>query len=419
MVDVDSTPVLSAVVVEGSLVFPSNVDPNHVRTFDAHYVMVRGGLFEVGTEQFPYTSKLVITMHSNRSSPELPIFGNKVLAMYNGVLDLHGMPRYPTWTELDVTADIGSNQLTLIREVDWKVGERIVIAPTGYFNTEAEERAIVAIDRSNPSKPKITIDEPLEYKHYAGIQKFGTNGQDWIEARAEVGLLTRNVLYRGDPVFSDRNEYGAHIMVHSNGMETLTARIEFIELFNVGQAFQLGRYPIHFHLIGAVHNSYIKGNAIHQSYNRACTIHGVHYLRLIENVAYNVKGHTFFIEDAAETHNYLEKNLAILTKKSWSLLNSDQTPASFWITHPDNIFRGNHAAGSDNYGFWFDTKPNPTGPSFDPNICPENSPLGEFTNNVAHSNGRYGLRVFHKLIPRTFPCSPIVDNPNNLTDPYH
>jgi len=27
-------------------------------------------------------------MHSTRDSPELPIFGNKVIAMYNGVLDL-------------------------------------------------------------------------------------------------------------------------------------------------------------------------------------------------------------------------------------------------------------------------------------------------------------------------------------------
>ena len=50
LVDVDSTPFLSAVVVEGSLIFPSNPNPNHVRTFDAHYVLVRGGLLEVGTE---------------------------------------------------------------------------------------------------------------------------------------------------------------------------------------------------------------------------------------------------------------------------------------------------------------------------------------------------------------------------------
>jgi hypothetical protein len=99
-------------------------------------------------------------------------------------------------------------------------------------------------------------------------------------------------------------------------------------------------------------------------------------------------------------------------------LNSDQSPASFWITNPDNIFRGNHAAGSDNYGFWFDTKPNPTGPSFDPNICPENNPLGEFTNNVAHSNGRYGLRVFHKLKPRTYPCMDLIYDSTRPSDPY-
>lgn len=205
LVDVDSTPVLSAVVVEGGLIFPSNSNPNHLRTFDAHYILVRGGLFEAGTEEFPYTSKLLITMHSNRSSPELPIFGNKVLAMYNGVLDLHGEPRNPTWTELDVTADIGSTTITMIRDVDWKVGEEIVIAPTGYFNFEAEQRTIIAVDRTNPSKPILTLDKPLEFQHFAAIQRFGANNEDFIEMRAEVGLLTRNVMYRGDPETSAQN----------------------------------------------------------------------------------------------------------------------------------------------------------------------------------------------------------------------
>lgn len=73
-------------------------------------------------------------MYSKRFDPELPIFGNKVIAMYNGVLDFHGVPRHPTWTMLDVTSDIGTNTITLIRDVDWQIGERIVIAPTGYNN---------------------------------------------------------------------------------------------------------------------------------------------------------------------------------------------------------------------------------------------------------------------------------------------
>lgn len=50
---------------------------------------------------------------------------------------------------------------------------------------------------------------------------------------------------------------------------------------------------------------------------------------------------------------------------------------------------------------------NPTGPSFTPDICPINAPLGEFRGNVAHSNVRYGLRVFHGHIPRTISCDPI------------
>ena len=163
LVDVDSTPILSAVVVEGALIFPPDANPNHLRTFDAHYVMIRGGLMEVGTEQFPYSSKLLITMHSNRSSPELPIFGNKVIAMYDGVLDLHGVPRTPTWTSLNVTAEIGATQITIIRDVDWQVNEEIVIAPTGYFNFEAETRTIIAVDRTNPNKPILTLDSPLQF----------------------------------------------------------------------------------------------------------------------------------------------------------------------------------------------------------------------------------------------------------------
>ena len=50
LVDVPSTPLLAYVLVEGSLIFPPHNDPNHLRTFDAHYVLVRGGIFEAGTE---------------------------------------------------------------------------------------------------------------------------------------------------------------------------------------------------------------------------------------------------------------------------------------------------------------------------------------------------------------------------------
>jgi hypothetical protein len=87
------------------LIFPSNTtNENHKRYFNANYVLVKGGYFEVGTEQFPYTSKLVITMYGTRKSPELPIYGNKVIGVRDGILEMHGVPRNLTWTELQVTA---------------------------------------------------------------------------------------------------------------------------------------------------------------------------------------------------------------------------------------------------------------------------------------------------------------------------
>lgn len=103
----------------------------------------------------------------------------------------------------------------------------------------------------------------------------------------------------------------------------IVGRFKYTEFQFVGQAYQLGRYPIHFHLIGNVRNSIVKGNAIHDTYNRAVTIHAVHHLLVEDNVTYSTMGHTFFIEDAFETNNVLRNNSAIKVKRSWSLLNTD------------------------------------------------------------------------------------------------
>jgi len=60
----------------------------------------------------------------------------------------------------------------------------------------------MAIDITNPNKPVITIDKPLEYKHFAMTQ---TYGNETIDMRAEVALLSRNVVVRGDPTSSALN----------------------------------------------------------------------------------------------------------------------------------------------------------------------------------------------------------------------
>lgn len=56
LVDIDDTPKLNAVIIEGSIIFLPDSDPTHLRLFDAHYVFILNGTMEVGTEQYPYTS---------------------------------------------------------------------------------------------------------------------------------------------------------------------------------------------------------------------------------------------------------------------------------------------------------------------------------------------------------------------------
>ena len=68
-----------------------------------------------------------------------------------------------------------------------------------------------------------------------------------------------------------------------------------MEVRHVGQAFRLGRYAIHFHLSGNMSGSWVRFCSIHHSFNRAITAHGVHNMLFEGNVAYDIKGHTFFI----------------------------------------------------------------------------------------------------------------------------
>jgi hypothetical protein len=74
---------------------------------------------EVGTEENPYTSKITITMHGSIDDPYLPIYGNKVIGVRYGTLDMHGIERDVTWTFLESTVEAGGSVITLAEEVDW------------------------------------------------------------------------------------------------------------------------------------------------------------------------------------------------------------------------------------------------------------------------------------------------------------
>lgn len=145
--------------------------------------------------------------------------------------------------------------------------------------------------------------------------------------------------------------------------------------------------------------SYVRGCALHQTYNRAVTIHNTHHLLVERNVIYNIMGGAFFIEDGIETGNVIQYNLAVFVKQSTSLLNDDVTPAAYWVTNADNVIRHNAAAGGTHFGFWYRMHEHPDGASFDPDICQQRVPLGEFSNNTVHSQGWFGLWIFKEFYP--------------------
>jgi len=150
----------------------------------------------------------------------------------------------------------------------------------------------------------------------------------------------------------------------------------------MGQAFQMGRYPLHLHLTGLNPTSYIKGCSIRRTFMRGITVHGTHSATIKDNVLYNVMAHGYFIEDGNEHNNVFENNFGVMVHKSFSALVSDQTPAVFWLRNPSNYFRNNHAAGGAAFGFWFDT-------------LGQAAPLGikQFENIVSHNNGGTGIWI--------------------------
>jgi hypothetical protein len=118
----------------------------------------------------------------------------------------------------------------------------------------------------------------------------------------------------------------AGVMASSVSQQTVFAKFSNVEFFHVGQAYRLGRYPIHFHMNGDMTGSYVKECAIHESFNRATNIHATNYLTIEANVIYKIMGGAYFLEDGIEIGNLHKNNLAVFVIPSSSLLNEDITP---------------------------------------------------------------------------------------------
>ncbi len=343
---------------------------------------------EVGMPDAPIDAKHTATIrlvyhpaHDKLSCPAIVCCG--------GRWDMHGAPMNRTWVTLGATANPKDTIVTLAESVTgWKVGDRVILTATSrheYKERTTEERIIKALDGT-----KVTLDQPLESKH------LGSG-----EFRGEIANLSRNIVIESaDP----KGERG-HTMYHKGSAGSLS----YSEFRDLGKEGVLGRYSLHFHLIGdTMRGSSVIGNSIWNSANRWLTIHGTNYLVVRDNVGYNSIGHGFFLEDGTEVYNVLDRNLAVGARRGKRLpkqvLGFDPNDgAGFWWANSLNTFTRNIAVENTQYGFRYEASASKSFPLVFKIQQPDGSkksvdirtlPFVRFDDNETHSNsGLYGVNL--------------------------
>ncbi|MCU0429898.1 MAG: T9SS type A sorting domain-containing protein [Cytophagaceae bacterium] len=399
-----------SITVQGKLI----VDITKNISIATDYIMIKGAsaYLEWGTRTQPYQNKGVITLTGNSRLAKIPgstIESKAIVVAEGGILELNGA-RKASWSNLSTNAAAGATKIRIANtNLQWKIGDEILITSSRRDYNEAEKRRIISAAVIG-NEVEFGIDLGLAFPHIGKIKTYTrpSDGKTWTaDMRAEVGMLTKSIRIEGDEN-SEALQHGGHVMVHMNGK----AFIDGVEFFRMGQKSILGRYPFHWHMLmdkGA--GQYFKNNSVHRSYNRAITIHGTESTLVENNFCYDHIGHGIFLEDGSERFNVIRGNVVLLTKRplegeevtpSDNQLNEPQnrTPGSFWITNPNNTFENNIAAGTQGTGYWFIMPRKPMGLSASTNEYKNMEPFKEamikFSGNKAHSCVS-GFDIFDQL----------------------
>ncbi len=356
--------------------------------------------FEVGSAETPidaaYHALIRLVFFEGMDPQSAP-----AIVCCGGRMDFHGAPLNRTWLKLGEDAKKGSSDVVLSEPVTgWRVGDRVIVvgnvrqnkiaktfvkAPGGVRDrTQTEERILTAVNGA-----QITLDKPLDYDH-AGSGDF----------RTEVANLSRNVIVES----ADPEKVRGHTMYHKHS----AGSISYAEFRHLGKEGVLGRYTLHFHLVGdTMRGSSVVGASIWDSGNRWITIHGTNYLVVRDCVGYNSIGHGFFLEDGTEQYNVLDRNLAVQARHG-KILPEQVLPfdhndgAGFWWGNCLNTFTRNVAAECDEYAYRFDMTRNET---FDPVLTVSmldgtvkaidirTQPYVRFEENEAHTQRRHAFNL--------------------------
>lgn len=410
--DVKSDAPIRAIYVAGTLSFAADkdtqlnvgvlkIEPGDLPTeegfdCDAHVVELKEGqsrpALEVGTADRPidagHSALIRLTPAEGQDKQSCP-----AIVCCGGRMDFHGAPLSRTWLKLGKTARKGATSVVLDESVSgWRVGDRVIITATqlgrdighGTDRLQTEERLITALDG-----PQITLDRSLINDHL-GEGDF----------RGEVANLSRNVVVESANPEGERG----HTMYHRGS----TGSISYAEFRHLGKKNVLGRYSLHFHLVGnTMRGSSVVGASIWDSHNRWLTIHGTNYLVVRDCIGYQSVGHGFYLEDGTEVYNVLDRNLAVQSMEGKKLpkqvLPFDQNEGSgFWWANSFNTFTRNVASENNRYGFRFEATETSAMKMTLPVMQSDGStqstdvrklPFVRFEDNEAHCDGLYGINL--------------------------
>ena len=247
-----------------------------------------------------------------------------------------------------------------------------------------EERTIRTVNGA-----EIWLDKPLEFEH------LGSG-----EYRAEIANLSRNIVVES----ADPAGIRGHTMYHRGS----AGSISYAEFRHLGKEGVLGRYSLHYHLVGdTMRGSSVIGASIWDSGNRWLTIHGTNYLVVRDCVGYQSVGHGFYLEDGTEVYNVLDRNLAVQAFQAKPLpkqaLPFDQNEgAGFWWANSFNTFTRNVSCENDRYGFRFEatqtsalklTLPVRQADGSSKMVDIRTLPFVRFEDNESHCEGLYGFNL--------------------------
>jgi len=343
---------------------------------------------EIGTPQDPiprqYQARVRLHYHPGTNKNDAP-----AIACCSARMDIHGAPLNRTWVDLAENAEAGSSTVKVAGDLaGWQVGDQIIVTGSehnyGADDPQTEQRRITKIEGQ-----ALTLDRPLQYAHLGSDHR-----------RSEVANLSRSVVIES----ADPEGVRGHTVYHQYSQGS----ISYARFAHLGKRNVLGRYAIHFHLVGTtMRGSRVEGVAIVDSHNRWITVHGTDYLVVRDCVGYRSVGHGFFLEDGTEVYTLIDRNLGVqatagerLPKQVMPFDPNDG--AAFWWANGRNTLIRNVACENERYGYRYDSQ---NRSNFDSRLfvrMPDGElervdirtlPIFRFENNETHTEGLYGVAV--------------------------